>query len=94
MKKLFLLLFVGCTLIFVGCTNKSKSIYPLLVQADSMLESDPESVYSMLDSIILPESYPEEELAYWSLLYSRAMDISIGNYLYGCKYLYYSYLHK
>ncbi len=71
---MFLLLFVCFTLISVGCGNKSKSMHQVLVKADSVLESDPESVYSMLDSIILPESYPEEEFAYWCLLYSRVLD--------------------
>ena len=93
---MFLLLFVCSTLISVGCANKSKSMHQVLVKADSVLESDPESVYSMLDSIILPESYPEEEFAYWCLLYSRALDILIGNYPYlcSCRYLYHLYSHK
>lgn len=88
---MFTLLFVVVTLIFAGCNNKHKSMHSVLERSDLMLESDPELVYSMLDSIILPESYPEGEFVHWCLLYGRAMDISIGNYLYGCKYLYYSY---
>lgn len=75
MKISFLLLnAVIVTLILVGCNNKSKSMHPVLVQADLMLESEPELVYSMLDTIILPESYPVGEFAHWCLLYSRAMD--------------------
>lgn len=96
MKILFTLLSVVATLIFAGCNNKHKSIHSVLERSDLMLESDPELVYSMLDSIILPESYPEGEFARWCLLYGRTTDISIGNYPYlcGCRYLYHLYSHK
>lgn len=58
MKISFLPLRVVHTHILVGCNNKFKSMHSVLVQADLVLESDPELVYSMLDSIILPESSP------------------------------------
>lgn len=49
-------------------------MYSVLERADMEIESNPALAYSLLDSILLPESYPVEEFAHWCLLYSRAAD--------------------
>lgn len=46
----------------------------ILLRADSLLEVDPLLSYSMLDSVFLPESYPENEFAYWCLLINSSKD--------------------
>lgn len=74
MKSPFLLLIVIVTLIFAGCNNRKKSMCSVLERAGREVESNPALAYSLLDSIVLPESYPVEEFARWCLLYSRAVD--------------------
>ena len=49
---------------------------PLLEKADSLLSSNPDSVFLMLDTVADPEIFPKDEYAEWCLLLTQAEDKS------------------
>ena len=52
------------------------SMQPLLEKADSLLVSNPDSVFLMLDAVPNPEDFPENEYADWCLLLTQARDMT------------------
>lgn len=60
---------------FFSCQPRP-SMQPLLEKADSLLSSNPDSVFLMLDTVADPEIFPKDEYAEWCLLLTQAEDKS------------------
>lgn len=65
-----------CLLFAAFACQPQQSLRPLLEKADSMFVSHPDSVFLMLDTVVNPEKYAEDEYAEWCLLLTQARDKS------------------
>ena len=60
---------------FFAC-QPHPSMKPLLEKADSLLLSNPDSAFLMLDTVVDPEIFPKDKYAEWCLLLTQAEDKS------------------
>lgn len=68
-KSILILLFL-C--LVVGCTSPdNQKEVSLINQAESMLESDPQQAYALLDSVEFPEELSSKQEARWCMLVGK-----------------------
>ncbi len=71
-KSILILLFL-C--LVVGCTSPdNQKEVSLINQAESMLESDPQQAYALLDSVEFPEELSSKQEARWCMLVGKLAD--------------------
>ena len=63
------------SLLISGCRKKA-SISPVLQEAESLLPTDPDSAYRLLEALPSPEKSRNLEYATWCLLFTQAKDKS------------------
>lgn len=73
MRHLLILISLLSTLSFIGCRDESDATY-LIDRAESLLKSDPDSSFILLDSIAVPDNLSDKLLARWCMLYGRVAD--------------------
>ena len=74
MRHLLILISLLSTLSFIGCRDESDATY-LIDRAESLLKSDPDSSFILLDSIAVPDNLSDKLLARWCMLYGRVADM-------------------
>ena len=72
MKNIFFLLLLFVTFL-AGCRDESVE-RQLINEAETLLETRPDSAYQLLDSITLADNLSDKLLARWCMLYGKAAD--------------------
>lgn len=67
-------IYIICLIVFFASCSTSKNTNPILEQADSLLEANPDSVLVLLKSIPSPHKMSEADYAHYALLMTAATD--------------------
>lgn len=67
-------IFLFFFLLFLGSCEDEKGEKQLIDRAESLLKTDPDSAYALLERIPLPENLSDGLLARWCILYGKAAD--------------------
>lgn len=67
-------IYIICLIVFFASCSTSKNTNPILKQADSLLEANPDSVLVLLKSIPSPHKMSEADYAHYALLMTAATD--------------------
>lgn len=67
-------IYIICIIVFFASCSTSKNTNPILEQADSLLEANPDSVFVLLKSLPSPHKMSEADYAHYALLMTAATD--------------------
>lgn len=76
-----ILLFTFLSLLFFSC-KENQAASGQMNRSETLLESNPDSAYAILENIELPDKLNERQFARWCMLYSRAADKLFKDMLY------------
>ena len=76
-----ILLFAFLSILFFSC-GENQAVTEQMNRAETLLASNPDSAYAILENIELPDELNERQFARWCMLYCRAADKLYKDMLY------------
>ena len=73
MKCIISILLLTLLLFSAGCKDETAA-KKIIIQAESLYKSDPDSAYALLNTIELPDLLSEKLLARWCMIYGQVAD--------------------